>query len=718
MLGALARFVVRHTRLVLIGSVVALIGLAVLGVGAFGKLQTEGFADPHADSTLAADVIEEHFDDDADLVFVVAAEEGSVDDPAVASAGSALSAEMSADPALSDVVSYWQTGAPSMASADGAQALMVANLAGDDAASVSERYSGSHDGLDVTVGGSAIVGEDIPEQVGRDLAVAESIAVPLILVLLILAFGSLVAALLPLAVGMLAILGTFGVLSVLAGMTDVSVFAINLTTGLGLALGIDYALLMVSRYREELSGGASVPDAVVRTVESAGRTIVFSGLAVSAALAALLLFPQYFLRSFAYAGVGVVVIAVLGAVIVLPALLAVLGTRVNAGALPWARSITRGGESPVWGRLAGWVMRRPMLAAAPVIALLLAAAAPLLQVSFGTPDDRALPASTSSRQVGDALRDDFAADDTTAIDVVTTSAIAPGELATYAGDLSSLPGVERVESSAGTSVGGEATAPAEPQVSSGTADAAPVERLSVVMAGDPRSTGAQDLVGDIRAVPPPGGVEVLVGGETANLVDSLDAIADQLPLAAGLIVLTTFVVLFLFTGSVVQPVRALLSNVLTLGATLGLMVLIFQDGLGSGLLGFTPQPLDMAMMVLLFCIVFGLSTDYEVFVMSRIKERHDAGAGVVNATVHGLSHTGRIVSVAAALIAVSFFAFVSSEVSFIKLFGLGTGLAIMLDATVVRGFLVPASMRLLGAGSWYAPAPLRRLYTRIGLAEM
>src|SRR5919106_549388 len=346
MLGALARFVVGHARLVLAGSVVALIGLTVLGVGAFGKLQSEGFNDPAADSTLAAEVIEEHFDDDADLVFVVDAQGRSVDDPAVASAAFALSAEMSADPELSQVVSYWQTGAPTLASTDGTQALVVADLVGDDAAAVSDRYSGDHADLDVTIGGPAIVGEDVPDQVGRDLAVAESIAVPVIVVLLILAFGSLVAALLPLAIGMLAILGTFGVLSVLAEMTDVSVFAINLTTGLGLALGIDYALLMVSRYREELSGGASVRNAVVRTVETAGRTILFSGLAVSAALAALLLFPLYFLRSFAYAGVGVVVIAVLGAVIVLPALLAVLGTKVNAGALPWAQSITRGGQSP------------------------------------------------------------------------------------------------------------------------------------------------------------------------------------------------------------------------------------------------------------------------------------------------------------------------------------------------------------------------------------
>lgn len=715
MLGALARFVVGHARLVLLGSVIALIGLAVLGAGAFGKLQSGGFNDPGADSTLAAELIEEHFDDDADLVFVVSARGRSVDDASAAAAGSALTAEMDADPALSRVVSYWHTGAPSMVSTDGTQALIVADLVGD-AAAVSDRYAGAHDGLDVTVGGPEIIGEDIPEQVGRDLAVAESIAVPIILVLLVLAFGSLVAALLPLAIGMLAILGTFGVLAVIAEITDVSVFAINLTTGLGLALGIDYALLMVSRYREELSGGAPVADAVVRTVETAGRTIVFSGLAVSAALAALLLFPLYFLRSFAYAGIGVVVIAVLGAVIVLPALLTMLGSRVNAGALPWARSITRGGESPVWGRLASQVMRRPMLAAVPVIAVLLVAAAPLLQVTFGTPDDRALPTSAASRQVGDALRDDFASDDTTAIDVVTTSAVAPDELATYAADLSAIPGVDRVESSAGMFVDGAATSEVA-AASDAPADGGAPERLAVVMAGDPRSSAAQDLVGDVRAVPPPAAVDVLVSGETAFLVDSLDAIADRLPLAAGLIVLTTFIVLFLFTGSVVQPVRALLSNVLTLGATLGLMVVIFQDGFGSELLGFTPQPLDMAMLVLLFCIVFGLSTDYEVFVMSRIKERHDAGVGVVPATVHGLSHTGRIVSVAAALIAVSFFAFVSSEVSFIQLFGLGTGLAILLDATVVRGILVPASMRLLGVGSWYAPPLLRRLHARVGLAE-
>ena len=536
---------------------------------------------------------------------------------------------------------------------------------------------------------------------------------PLILILLVVAFGSLVAALLPLAVGAVAIMGTLGELSLLGDLTDVSVFAINLTTALGLGLAIDYALLMVSRFREELGRGLTVPDATVRTVETAGRTIVFSGFAVIAALAALLLFPLYFLRSFAYAGVGVVAIAVVAAVVVLPALLAVLGTRVNAGRLPWARAKTPRSEAPSWGRLAAGVMRHPVLAALPVLALLLVAATPLSQVTFGTPDDRVLPTSAPSRQVGDAIRGNFASNDVTAIDVVTTGPVEPAELGDYASRLSTLVGVDRVDSSAGTYVAGQT-------VDGGAAaglSAQDAERLAVVTGADARSSTAQDLVGEVRAVGPPEGVDALVGGETATLVDSLEAIGGRLPLAAGLVAITTFVVLFLFTGSVVQPLRALVSNALTLGATLGLMVLIFQEGFGSSLLGFTPLALDTSMLVLMFCLVFGLSMDYEMFLMSRIKERYDAGASIEEATVHGLAHTGRIVTTAAALIAVSFFAFGTSQVSFIQMFGLGAGLAILIDATLVRGVLVPASMRLLGERSWYAPSGLRWLHARVGLAE-
>ena len=714
MLGSLGAFVVRHARAVLLVSLLFVVGVGVLGGGAFGKLQSGGFEDPDAESSLAAATVEERFGGDADLVFLVETDTGTVDDPEAVAAGSDLTDRLAADPQLSRLVSYWETDVPSLKSVDGSQALIVANLADGDAESVTDRYAGSSGPLEITVGGPEASGEDVPAQVLRDLAVAESIAVPLILILLVVAFGSLVAALLPLAVGAVAVMGTLGALSILADVTDVSVFAINLTTALGLGLAIDYALLMVSRFREELARGLAVPDAVLRTVETAGRTIFFSGLAVIAALAVLLLFPLYFLRSFAYAGVGVVAIAVAGALVVLPALLAVLGTRVNAGRLPWVRSVTRGRAAPAWGRLAAVVMRRPALTALPVMALLLVAAAPLLQVTFGTPDDRVLPTSAPSRQVGDAIRGSFASNDSNAIDVVTTGSVDSAALADYASRLSTLPAVQRVDSSVGTFIGGDPVANAGP-VGGLSADAG--ERLAVVTGADPRSSTAQDLVGNVRDVSAPNGVRALVGGETATLVDSLDAIGGRLPLAAGIIAVTTFLVLFLFTGSVVQPLRALVSNALTLGATLGLMVLIFQEGVGSSLLGFTPLALDTSMLVLMFCLIFGLSMDYEMIVMSRIKERHDAGASIEEATAGGLAHSGRIVTTAAALIAVSFFAFVTSQVSFIQMFGLGAGLAILIDATLVRGVLVPASMRLLGERSWYAPSRLRRLHARIGLAE-
>ena len=713
MLGNLAAFVVRRARLVLAASVVVLLGVGFVGFGAFGKLQSGGFEDPEAESTRAAELISSEFGGRADLVLLVRAESGDVDSPDAVAAGARLTDRLNRDVDLAQVVSYWETDAASLRSQDGAEALVVAHLTDDEVEAVTDRYAGANGPLEVTVGGPAAVDEDINGQVGQDLAVAESIAVPVILALLVVAFGSVVAALLPLAVGTIAILGTFGELSFFGSVTDVSIYAVNLTTALGLGLAIDYALLMVSRYREELAGGRAVPDAVVRTVETAGRTIVFSGLAVAAALAALLLFPLYFLRSFAYAGIGVVAIAVAGALVVLPALLAVLGPRVNAGRLPWLRR-SPAASAPFWGRLAAAAMRRPLVAAGPVVALLLAASVPLLQVTFGTPDDRVLPTSAASRQVGDALRTGFAGNETTAVDVVTTGAVGAEPLSAYAAELSSLPSVERVDTSAGMFASGRPVegSPADP--SRGTASA---QHLSVVTAVDAKSEAAKDLVADVRDLAAPAGLGALVGGASATLADSLDAVADRLPLAAGLIALTTFVVLFLFTGSIVQPVRALISNMLTLGATLGIMVLVFQEGFGSSLLGFTPQPLDMSMLVLLFCIAFGLSMDYEVFVISRIKERIDAGASIEEATVHGLAHTGRIVSTAAALIAVSFFAFGTSQVSFLQLFGLGAGLAILIDATLVRGILVPASMRILGPASWYAPAGMRRLHARVGLAE-
>lgn len=505
------------------------------------------------------------------------------------------------------------------------------------------------------------------------------------------------SALLPLAVAVAAVFGCFAELDLLTDVTSVSVFSINIATALGLGLGIDYSLLMVNRFREELAGGATVPAAVTATTGSAGRTFAFSAVTVAAALSAMLVFPVYVLKSFAYAGIGVTLFAAVAAVVILPALLTVLGHRVNAGRIPGMATV-RTTESPFWARLARGVMRRPALTAAPVLAVLLLLAVPLLHVSVGTPDAHVLPASAPAHQVDDALTADFTTQPNT-VEILLTPAVSPAALTRYTRTLTAVPGIQHGRTITTTGAGAGA-----------------VQRVSLTTGLAAASPAAQALVGVVRAVPAPAATAVVVGGASAALVDTKHAIGSKLPLAAAIIVLTTFVLLFVFTGSVIQPLRALIGNVLTLGATLGVMVWMFQSGHLHSLFGFTPGPTDTSMPVLLFCVAFGLSMDYEVFLISRIKELHDGGASTADATVHGLARTGRIVSTAAALLAVSFFSFATGHVSFIQLFGL-SGLAILLDATLVRAVLVPASMRALGEHAWYAPALLRRLHTRIGLTD-
>ena len=708
-------FVVRRARLVLVMAVLAMVGFGVLGFGAFGKLKTGGFQNPGAESTTAQTLIDQRFGGSDGVVLLVHAEAGTVDDAPARAAGAEAATRLAAISGVSNVVSYWRTGDPGLRSKDGKYAIVLGSTRSDRDLSSSELASlRSHSRqVDVTVGGDAAIGNDITAQVFKSLGTAEGITVPLILALLVFAFGSVVAALLPLAVGLIAILGTFAELFVFGSVTSVAVYAINLTTALGLALAIDYSLLMVSRFREELGRGLEPAAAVVRSVQTAGRTIVFSGATVVAALAVLLIFPLYFLRSFAYAGIGVVVISVAAAVVALPALLAILGRRVNSGRLPWARGREPSTAAPFWGRLAGQVMRRPALIAIPVLAVLMLVALPLRHVQFGTPDDRVLPTTTQSRTVGDVLREDFTGNSATALNVVTDGSLDRTALTAYATRLSGLAGVARVETSVATFLHGKAVpGSADPTLARPTA-----QRLSVVNAADPRSNASKDLVRTVRDLPGPDGVHVYVGGQTAELIDTTHAIGTRLLLAGLLIVLTTFIVLFLFTGSVVQPIRSLVLNVVTLAAAAGLMVWIFQEGHLSGLLHFTALPVDTSMLVLLFCIAFGLSMDYEVIVLSRIKELHDQGRDNRTAVTDGLTHSGRIVTTAAALIAVTLFALGSATVSFLQLFGIGAGFAVIVDATLVRAVLVPACQRILGRAAWYAPAPLRRLQLRIGLTE-
>jgi RND superfamily putative drug exporter len=509
-------------------------------------------------------------------------------------------------------------------------------------------------------------------------------------------------------------------------VTDVSIFALNLTTALGLGLAIDYSLLFVSRYREERAKGHEPNLAVVRTVGTSGRAIVFSGFTVAVSLGALLLFPVSFLRSFAYAGVGVVLMAVIGAVVVLPAMMAALGDNVDRLTIrrkAAAAAEERPLEQSFWYRVATAVMRRPIPVAGAVIALLLILGLPFLHLATGTSDERVLPTTAAARQVGDAIRTNYTSKDAGAVSIVfpglTAASVAPGgpqaaAMDAYAATLSRLHGVSRVDSATGIYVAGVKLT-ADPALTS--REATPNGPwVSVVPTDEPMSAAGEQLVQAVRATPAP--AETLVGGAAAQVVDLKAGIVSKLPWALGVIALATFVLLFLSFGSVLVPIKALILNTLSLTATFGAMVWIFQDGHGSGLLNFTETGLlDLTMPILMFCIAFGLSMDYEVFLLSRIKEEHDRTGDNERAVAVGLARTGRIITAAAITISVVFLAFATSSITFIKLFGIGLTLAVVMDATIVRATLVPAFMKLAGEANWWSPRWMRRLYDRAGMSE-
>jgi RND superfamily putative drug exporter len=709
------RYRVRVLGVTLLGVVLA----GVFGAGAIGALSGGGFDDPDAESSRAVAALEGTFGTgQPNLILLVTANSGSVDDPAVAAEGRAMVTRLSAEPDVTDVVSYWNGNLAPLRGQDGQRALVLARITGDDD-DVMERverlgpaYARAGPATTVAIGGAAEINRQVTGQVESDLARAEAIAIPITLVLLVLAFGSVVAGTLPLAVGGIAIVGTLAVLRGIAGLTDVSIFALNLTTALGLGLAIDYSLFIVSRYREELGRGLGTADALAMTLRTAGRTVLFSGATVAVSLAALLIFPLYFLRSFAYAGIAVVAIATLGALVVLPALLAVLGPRIDRFRVGRRRSLEHTGGA-FWHRIATAVMRRPVVVTLAAVAFLLVLGSPFLRVQFGLPDDRVLPASASSRQVADVIRDDFTARDASALPVVAPSGGAPADLDRWAATVSGLDGVARVDGPGGIYAGGRLVSPNPAAAGFTTGGAA---RFAVVPSVEPFSDAGEALVHEIRGTSAP--FETLVGGPSAALVDTKDALYDRIPIALGLVALVTFTLLFLMTGSVVIPVKALVMSVLSLSAVYGAMVWIFQDGNFSDVLGFTATgTINITMPVLMFCVAFGLSMDYEVFLLSRITEEHDRTGDTTAAVAAGLERTGRIVTTAAALIAIVFLAFATSEISFIQLLGIGTALAIIIDATIIRALLVPAFMRLAGRANWWAPRPLRRLHDRFGLSE-
>ena len=726
MLTRLAEFTIRRRRWILVGALLVFMLSGALGGNVAERLSSGGFEDPDAESSRADDILTEQFGAGApNFLLLVTAKSGSVDSGDVAAAGAALTQELSAEPTIGQAVSYWTLGnAPPLRSKDGSKALVLAVIEGtqdevqDHVEVLSPKYTRSDGPMQVRVGGFAEVFREVGETIKSDLTRAEAIAFPVVLFFLILVFGSLVAASLPLAIGALAVVGTFLILRIVASVTEVSVYSTSLVTGMGLGLAVDYSLFIVSRYREEVRHGLDSGAAVIRTVQTAGKTVAVSGLTVAAALLALLIFPLAFLRSFAYAGIGVVAFCVAGAVVVLPAMLAALGPRVEKWSL-FKRHPKEVGEG-FWHWAAMFVMRRPIPIATVVILILLGLGAPFLGAKFGLPDDRVMPASSEVRKIHDEIRRDFESKEAGAVSVVAADVPNPSgrlpEIAGYASELSKVTGTSRVDSAAGAFVNGQLVVPPNPLFTdrfvrpTGT-------WLSVVPSVEPNSLEGERLVKDLRAIDSP--FDVQMGGGPAQLVDSKASLFGKLPLAAGLIVLITFTLLFMAFGSLLVPAKAVVLNLLSLTATFGAMVWIFQDGNLSGFLDFTPTgTLDTTTPILMFCVAFGLSMDYEVFLLSRIKEEHDRSGDNVSSVAIGLERTGRIVTSAAWLLAIVFIAFATSGITFIKLFGIGLTMAILMDATLIRAALVPAFMRLAGEANWWAPRSLRRVYERWGISEV
>jgi len=719
MFAWLGQLVYRRRWSLLAGTVVFVAIAGISGVSVFSQLKGGGFDDANAEAVQARELLAQEFDAGSpDLVLLVTPEDGA-DSSGAEAAGQALTEELADEDGVAQALSYWSTGNPTLRSDNRDQALVLVRLSGseEEVEVVAERiidgYT-SRDGLEIETGGPAALGVSLGGIIGEDLAIAEAIAVPLTLILLTLVFGSVISGLLPIAVGAIAVLGTFLSLFLVSQATDVSIFAINLTTALGLGLAIDYSLLIVSRFREELAAGRSTEEAIARTVHTAGRTVAFSALIVAVALSALLIFPLYFLRSFAYGGIAVVLIAMLGALVALPALLSVLGARVDKLAVGKGRRPVQPGTG-MWHRIATTVMRRPVLVGTPVVLLLVLLATPLLGVSFGLPDDRYLPRDQAVRVVGDTLRTEFGGGGASALSVVLPDG-SPEEAAALAEEISTLEAVAAVDTVTGSYADGDQVSEPDPSAdrfANGTGT-----YLEVRSDLEPISPEGEQLVRDIRELDT--GTEFLVAGQSADLADSKDSIFSLVPLALAIIAVATFVLLFLMTGSILIPLQALILNVLSLGAVFGAMVWIFQDGNLSGLLDFTSTgTIDTAIPMLVFCIAFGLSMDYEVFLISRIKEEYDTNGGDNTAAVaNGLQRTGRIMTAAAGVLSITFIAFaLTSQVNTIKLFGLAMTLAILLDATLVRGLLVPSFLRLGGDANWWAPKPLRRIYERVGMSE-
>jgi RND superfamily putative drug exporter len=693
----LGSFIVGHRKSVLITYIVAILVAGGIGSLSFSRLDSGGYSDLNSESAKAANYITDTFKvQDPVAILVIDAGTRAVDDPAVVAAAASLEKEVAATKGIKRTLSYWSAGAaPSLRSTDGKAAFLfiyadIENFDFDGYGAVgkivAEKFDGEYKSLEVYAGGGAVVTDAINSKIKTDLILAEGIAIPLTFILLAFVFGALVASAMPLVVGVGAILGSFFFTYLLTLVTDVSVFALNLITGLGLGLGIDYALLIVNRFREEMHNGKSVEESAIITVGTAGKTVFYSGLAVMVTLSALLLFPLNFLKSFGYAGVIVTLFAIFGALIPLPALLAILGKRVDKGV------IRKGGLAPKedgrWATTARLVMARPLPVVIASLAILIVMALPITNIAFAQVDSRVLPDSNRAAISSAVLEDRFASFEGSPIEVILPEGAGREDsLNSFLASAKSVDGITRVSALeyAGNDI-----------------------RVQIIPGTSSRSLDAERLIKELRALDKPDGL--LIGGAAADFTDSQGGIARMLPWALGWIGITVFILIFIFTGSIILPIKAVILNGLSLVATLGVITWIFIEGNLKWLVGdFTVTgTLDTGSVILVAVVVFGLSMDYELFLLSRIREEHLLGRSNVESVAVGLQRSARIITAAALLLAVVFAAFITSGVTSIKMLGFGVAFAVLLDATLVRALLVPALMRLFGERNWWAPKSLRR----------
>ena len=694
MFEKLGSVIVRRKKFIFALFVATIITSGGIGSAVFGKLESGGYSDLKSDSAKAFEYLTDVFKiKEPVIVLVVETKDGLTKPESVATA-TKLEQEIKSIAGVESTLSYWSAGgAPSLKSSDGNSAYLFIyskSIEWEDIESLGEKvgkkYDGNYENLRIYASGTGVFASAINKKIADDIKVSEAISIPLTFILLVFVFGGLVASGMPLLVGVSAILGSFLIMYLLTLFTGVSIFALNLITGLGLGLGIDYSLLIVNRFREELHAGKSVDEAIKQTINTAGKTVFYSGLTIVITLASLMLFPLMFLKSFGYAGVTVVVMAVLGSLVALPALLAILGKRIDKAVI--RKSAITPKEDGRWAQTARFVMRRPLAVVVLSLVILSVLAAPIKNIVFSQVDSRVLPANNPAAFASKIISDRFPGQEGNPVEIVIPKgALVQAEVNQYISEVAKVDGIVRVST---------------PQILGDDL------RVTAVHSMPPRTLPAESLIKDIREIKSPEGT--LIGGIAADYADTQIGIAKTMPWALTWIAVGVLILLFVFTGSIILPIKAVILNILSLAATLGAITWIFVDGHLQWLVGdFTVTgAVDTGSIILVAVVAFGLSMDYELFLLSRIKEEHDAGKSNIESVAIGLQRSARIITAAAGLLAIVFASFIISGVTSIKMLGFGVAFAILLDATLVRALLVPALMRLFGERNWWAPKSMKR----------